>query len=148
MNVRQSTKPLESKTCEYFYILLYHFWLITAILLFFLITESTRGDGPHAVGPSVWQLFSRHKPAYSYPTWSISPRLNIFLLSDDCCKEQDPHYLCLRPGCPVAMSSVSFYPNKIACSYEQCSPGANLILCHLFYITWTWVLKLLLILCV
>lgn len=72
----------------------------------------------------------------------------FFLLSDDCCKEQDPHYLCLRPGCPVAMSSVSFYPNKIACSYEQCSPGANLILCHLFYITWTWVLKLLLILCV
>jgi len=42
-----------------------YFWLIAGILLFFLITEWTRGDGPHAVGPAIWQLFSRHKPAYS-----------------------------------------------------------------------------------
>lgn len=42
-----------------------YFWLIASILLFFLITECTKGDGPHAVGPTIWQLFSRHKPAYS-----------------------------------------------------------------------------------
>lgn len=72
----------------------------------------------------------------------------FFLLSDDFCKEQDPHYFYLRPSCPVAMSSVNFYPNKIACSSEQSSPGVNPIPCHLFYITWNWILKLLLMLLV
>ena len=126
-----------------------YFWLIAGILLFFLITECTRGDGPHAVGPTIWQLFSRHKPAYSnfpHETY-LQDSTFFFLLSDDFCKEQDPHYFYLRPSCPVAMSSVNFYPNKIACSSEQSSPGVNLIPCHLFYITWNWILKLLLMLC-
>lgn len=80
-----------------------------------------------------------------FPTWNISPSLNFFFfLSDDFCKEQDPHYFYLWPSCPVAVSSVNFYPNKIGCSPQQSSPGVNLILCHLFYITWNWILKLLL----